>query len=44
MTLRRWMWIFVAIGLAALALAAAGQWLLRWPDEMVSMWVGIGAG
>lgn len=44
MSMRRWMWIFVAIGLAALALAAAGQWLLRWPDEMVGMWVGIGAG
>ena len=44
MSLRRWMWIFVGIGLAALLLAAAGQWLLRWPDEMVGMWVGIGAG
>ena len=44
MTLRRWMWIFVVIGLAALALAGAGRWLLRWPDDAVGMWVGIGAG
>ena len=44
MSMRRWMWIFVGIGLAALLLAAAGQWLLRWPVEMVGMWVGFGAG
>ena len=44
MSMRRWMWIFVGIGLAALLLAAAGQWLLRWPDDMVGMWVDIGAG
>lgn len=44
MTLRRWMWIFTGIGLAALALAAAGQWLLGWPSEPVGLWVGIGAG
>ena len=44
MTLRRWMWIFVVIGLAALALAGAGRWLLRWPDDAVGMWVGICAG
>ena len=44
MTLRRWMWIFVVIGLAALALAGAGRWLLSWPDDAVGMWVGIGAG
>lgn len=44
MTLRRWMWIFVGIGLAALALAAAGHWLLDWPEGPVSMWTGIGIG
>lgn len=44
MTLRRWMWIFVVIGLAALGLAGAGRWLLHWPDDAVGMWVGIGAG
>lgn len=44
MTLRRWMWIFVVIGLAALALAGAGRWLLSWPDDAVGMWLGIGAG
>jgi hypothetical protein len=44
MTLRRWMWIFVAIALSAFALAAAGRFLLAWPDRMLGMWVGIGAG
>ena len=44
MTMRRWMWIFIAIGLASLALAGAGLWLLRWPDEMVGLWAGIGTG
>lgn len=44
MTMRRWMWIFVVIGLASLALAGAGLWLLRWPDEMVGLWAGIGTG
>ncbi len=44
MTLRRWMWIFVAIGLASLALAGAGHWLLPWPKDMVEMWAGIGIG
>ncbi|MBN8716254.1 MAG: hypothetical protein J0I72_01235 [Stenotrophomonas sp.] len=44
MTLRRWMWIFVVIGLAALALAGAGRWLLAWPGAAVGTWVGIGAG
>lgn len=43
MTLRRWTWIFVAIGLASLALAALGQWALPWPAHMVRMWSGIGA-
>ena len=44
MTMRRWMWIFVAIGLASLALAGAGRWWLHWPDDVVGMWAGIGAG
>ena len=44
MTMRRFMWIFVAIALAAFVLAAAGRWLLQWPEQMVGMWVGIGAG
>lgn len=44
MTLRRWMWIFAGIGLASLALAAAGHWLLHWPEGAVHSWIGIGAG
>jgi hypothetical protein len=44
MTLRRWMWMFVAIGLACLALSALGQWVLPWPPRMVRMWAGIGGG
>lgn len=44
MTLRRWMWIFVGIGLASLALAAAGRWLLAWPDAPVRVWAAIGGG
>ena len=44
MTLRRFMWIFAVIALAAFAVAAAGRFLLAWPDGMVGMWVGIGAG
>ena len=44
MTLRRFMWIFVAIAAGAFALAAAGQFLLAWPERVVGMWVGIGAG
>ncbi len=44
MTLRRWMWIFVWIALGAFALAAAGRWLLRWPDDAVGAWAGIGTG
>ena len=44
MTLRRFMCIFVAIALGSFALAAAGRWLLQWPEQMVGMWVGIGAG
>ena len=44
MTMRRWMWIFTGIGMAALALAASGHFLLAWPQGAVGMWVGIGAG
>lgn len=44
MTLRRWMWIFVAIGVFGLALAAAGHWLLHWPRDLVVTWLGIGGG
>lgn len=44
MTMRRFMWIFAAIALGALALAAAGRFLLAWPDRLVGMWTGIGAG
>ena len=44
MTLRRFMWIFAAIALGAFALALAGRFLLHWPDHMVGMWAGIGAG
>ena len=44
MTLRRWMWMFVAIGAGALVLAAAGRWWLHWPPRPVGIWTGIGAG
>ena len=44
MTLRRWMWIFVVIGLSGLALAAAGRWWLQWPRDLVVSWLGIGGG
>lgn len=44
MTMRRFMWIFAVIGLGALALAGAGRFLLAWPDGVVGMWAGIGAG
>lgn len=44
MTMRRFMWIFVAIGIASLLMAAAGKWLLQWPDQPVGLWTGIGAG
>lgn len=42
MTMRRFMWIFVAIGLGSLLLAAAGQWLLAWGRNGVHTWLGIG--
>ena len=44
MTMRRFMWIFAAIGLGALALAGVGHFLLAWPDGVVGMWAGISAG
>ena len=44
MTLRRFMWVFAVIALAAFALAAAGRFLLAWPDGVVGMWAGISAG
>lgn len=44
MTMRRFILIFLAIGLCALALAAAGHWWLRWPGGVVGMWLGIGSG
>ena len=44
MTMRRFMWIFAAIALGAFALALAGRFLLHWPDHVVGMWAGIGAG
>jgi hypothetical protein len=44
MTLRRWMWIFVAIAAGSLGLAAAGHWLLQWPRDAVHTWIGIGCG
>ena len=44
MTMRRFMWIFMVIALGSFALAAAGRFLLAWPQGMVGMWVGIGAG
>ena len=44
MTLRRFMWVFAVIALAAFALAATGRFLLAWPDGVVGMWAGIGAG
>ena len=42
MTMQRFMWIFVAISIGSLLLAAAGRWLLGWPAETVGTWVGIG--
>lgn len=44
MTLRRWIWGFVFIALGCFALAGAGKWLLHWPDNAVSAWLGIGTG
>lgn len=44
MTMRRFMWIFVVIGLASLLLAAAGHWLLQWGRDGVHTWLGIGIG
>ena len=39
MTMRRFMWIFVVIGLASLLLAAAGHWLLQWGRDGVHTWL-----
>ena len=44
MTSRRFMWIFAGIGLAALAMAAAGHFLLAWPEGPVHAWSAIGGG
>ena len=44
MTMRRFMWIFVAIGIGSLLLAAAGHWLLQWGRDGVHTWLGIGVG
>lgn len=44
MTMSRFMWIFVAIGVGALLLAGAGQWLLHWSRDGVQIWLGIGVG
>lgn len=42
--MRRFILIFVAIGLAAIALAAVGHGLLSWPRDAVQLWLWIGAG
>ena len=44
MTLRRFMWIFATIAVGAFALAALGRFVLAWPENVVGMWTGIGAG
>ena len=44
MTLRRWMLGFIAIALGCLLLAAAGRWLLQWPQAAVTIWLWIGGG
>ena len=44
MTLRRFMWIFVAIAVGAFALALLGRFVLAWPDNMVGMWTANAAG
>jgi len=43
-TLRRWMLGFGVIAVGCLLLAAAGQWLLHWPEDAVQTWLGIGTG
>lgn len=42
MTVRRFILIFLAIGVASLGLAAAGRYLLAWPEHAVGTWAGIG--
>lgn len=44
MNMRQFTWIFAGIGVVALLLAAAGQWLLPWPRGVVGMWTGVGVG
>ena len=44
MRMRRFMWIFAVVALGAFALAAVGRFLLAWPDNVVGMWAGLGAG
>ena len=44
MTLRGWMLGFGVIAVGCLLLAAAGQWLLHWPEDAVQTWLGIGTG
>ncbi len=44
MTLRHITWIFAAITGACFALAAAGHWLLQWPQAAVTIWLWIGGG
>lgn len=44
MTLRRFMWIFFAIGAGALLLAALGHFVWHWKRDLVGMWTGIGIG
>ncbi len=44
MTSRQVIWIFCGIGIAALLLALAGHFVLRWDSELVGVWTGIGVG
>jgi hypothetical protein len=44
MGVRGLVWIFAAVGLGALALAALGRFVLAWPDGVVGVCVGLGGG
>ena len=44
MTMRRIMWLFCGIGVAALLLALMGRYVLHWSNEGVGVWTGIGFG
>ena len=44
MNTRHFIWIFCGIGIAALLLALAGHFVLRWGHEGVGVWTGIGIG